>query len=268
MLVQRKLIVSLVLTLLIACVAASANAHPMVYVITAPTGQQFGTVDLITGAFHQIGPSTPEPEASLVPGPNGVLLSLTFSGNLESINPNNGSTSVIGATGLGDSANELAELNGKVYATDINNNLYRVNTTNGAATLIGPTGIPAVPSGDLFDESLSGIDGKIYATFDALSIPCLTPTIAPELYQINPSTGVATPVASTQYTLMANLSASVYVNGTFYVFKELASGPSPPAPSSGRVFTLGLMNGNIKFVSNIDTTAMAILGASPVPPGR
>src|ERR1700691_5052855 len=66
--------------------AASDKADPLVYVVTAPvdlagTTAQFGTVDLATGAFHQIGPYTPEPEANLVPGPHGELLSLTFSGN-------------------------------------------------------------------------------------------------------------------------------------------------------------------------------------------
>ena len=127
--------------------AASDKADPLVYVVTQPvdlagTTAQFGTVDLATGAFHQIGPYTPEGQAGLVPGPHGELLSLTFSGDLESIDPANGKTSVIGATGLGGLANDLAELHGKLYATDLSNNLYTVNATTGAATLIGPTGSP------------------------------------------------------------------------------------------------------------------------------
>src|ERR1700733_10465631 len=133
MIVRRKLLSSLALVLL----TTSASAGPIVYVVTG--NQQFGTVNLATGAFTQIGPNTPEGEDGLVPGPNGSLLTLTFSGNLDSINPATGLTSVIGATGLADcsnfpvspcgptSANELAVYKGTIYATDISNNLYTVN---------------------------------------------------------------------------------------------------------------------------------------------
>lgn len=91
-------------TLLIASLAAvalttCASADSLVYVVT--DSQQFGTVDLSTGAFRQIGADTSGQQFYLVPGPNGSLLSLTATGNLESINPATGATSVIGATGLG-----------------------------------------------------------------------------------------------------------------------------------------------------------------------
>ncbi len=49
MLKQQMLIVSFALTLF----AVSAHADSFVYVVT--DSQQFGTVDLNTGAFHQIG---------------------------------------------------------------------------------------------------------------------------------------------------------------------------------------------------------------------
>ena len=282
-LTRRKLIVSLTLALFIAPAAtlasASPGAHPLVYVVTAPTSLnclsdmaappgthcgQFGTVDLVTGAFHQIGPDTPKPQSSLVPGPEGDLLTLTFFGDLESIDLMTGVTTLIGATGLAESAGVLGEVDGKVYATDTNNKLYSVNTTSAAATMIGQTGIPGVPSGDLFDESLYGVGRVLYATFDALSLPCLSLDVTPALYRINPATGATTIVDDTQYTLLGNLSASVDVAGTFYIFRELASAPSPPAPSFGRVFRINLVNGNLKFVSNIDTIASAILGAFPV----
>jgi hypothetical protein len=281
MLTRRKLIVSLTLALFIAPAGASARAHPLVYVVTAPTSLdclsamaappgtqcgQFGTVDLATGAFHQIGPDTPESQVNLVRGPHGDLLSVTFFGDLESINPADGKTSVIGATGLGGLQNELAEVDGKLYMTDLSNNLYTADPTTGAATLIGPTGIPAVPGAGtpnmiLFDETLYGARGKLYATFDALNFDG-TVVIAPELYKIDHSTGATTTVAST----MLSTSASVDVKGkgTFYVFKFLASAPSPPAPSTGAVYTLDLKNGDTSFVTNIDTTASAILGAFPV----
>jgi len=262
-------ILSVALSLLASGASASAASHPLAYVVTAPidfagTTAQFGTVDLATGAFHQIGPDTPEPEVGLVPGSHGKLLSLTFSGDLESINPANGNTQVIGATGIGipgPGPFDFAELHGKLYATDFSNNLYTVNEATGAATLIGPTGIPAVPDMDLADESLYGVRGKLYATFDVLGTPCCsTPLIDPELYVIDSETGVATIVGPT----MLNGSASVEVGGTFYLFKELGTAPSPPGPSFAAVYTLDLKNGNTSFVTNVDTTASAVIGAFPV----
>src|SRR5271168_646530 len=77
-------ILSVALSLLASDASASAASHPLSYVVTAPidfagTTAQFGTVDLATGEFHQIGPDTPEPEVGLVPGmawkpPNPTVL--------------------------------------------------------------------------------------------------------------------------------------------------------------------------------------------------
>lgn len=164
---QQKLICSFAFTLF----AASASAGSLVYVVT--DSQQFGTVDLNTGAFHQIGSDTPGQQFNLVPGPNGSLYSLTLSGNLESINTATGATTVIGATGFGAfNVGDLAEVGGMLYATDGNNNLYTVNATTGAAHLIGPTGIPAFAAPPtLGDESLYAVGGKLYETFDNFNLP-------------------------------------------------------------------------------------------------
>jgi hypothetical protein len=267
---NKRLIVSLVLALL----PASAGAS-LVYVVNS--SQQFGTVDLATGAFHQIGPNTPEGESGLVPRPNG-LLTLTFSGNLDSINPATGVTSVIGPTGLADctspaspcgptSAAALGELGGTIYATDFSNNLYTVNPATGAATLIGPTGIPAftsnptIPNADGtfngFDYSLFSVGGKLYTTFDVITLdfstlaPTITPVIPANLYQINPSTGRAMLIAPTALTI----SAVADVNGTSYAF----------IGATNQVVTLDLTNGKTSFVSDYDPAAGLILGASPVP---
>jgi hypothetical protein len=114
---------------------------------------------------------------------------------------------------LGDVAYDIAELNGTVYATDLYSNLYTVNTTTGAATLIGATGLPECPSlissTEVSDETLFTADGNLYATFDGVSLTTLAVVDSPELYQINPATGVATPVGSTAL----GLDAAVQVNG-------------------------------------------------------
>ncbi len=270
MLTQQKWIVSLALILF----AVPASAHSSVYVVS--NNQQFGAVNLATGAFSQIGPNTPEGESGLVPGPSGSLLTLTFSGKLDSINPTTGITTVIGPTGFADcttptspcgptSANLVGELGGKIYATDFQNDLYTVNPSTGHATLIGATGIPAVPAipgstnpnGTIndFDESLFGAGGKLYATFDAIKITpvpfAVTPVISPDLYQINSSTGLATLVGGTTLTL----DGVVGVNGTLYAFENMTS----------QVVTLDIANGSTSSVSNFSPAAGDILGASPVP---
>lgn len=270
MLTRRELMVSLALVLF----TVPARAGTLVYVVNG--FQQFGTLDLDNGAFHQIGPNTPEGGNGLAPGPNGSLLTLTFSGNLDSINPATGVTTVIGPTGLGDctspaspcgpnSANNLARLGGTFYATDLANNLYTVDPLTGAATLRGPTGIPPLPfvllstnpdgSTNLFDETLFGAGGNLYATFDAITIDfstfTITPVIPAALYRIDPTTGLATLVAPTALTL----SAAVDVNGTFYAFNA----------ATNQVVTLDLANGNTSFLSDFDPSAGLLGGASPVP---
>ncbi len=262
---QQKLIVALALVLF----AASASADSLAYVVTDT--DQFGTLDLSTGAFHQIGADTPGQQFDLVSGPNGSLFSLTATGNLESIITTTGVTTVIGATGFGTNVGSLAEVGGTLYATDGNNNLYTVNATTGATHLIGPTGIPAFAfPPTLGDETLYGEGGKLYATFDNFNLPLSSPVLItpPALYQINTSTGVATEVGPT----ILNLSASVDVSGTFYVFKEgLADpscvGPAPvPCRSDAEEFALSLANGNTSHVADVNPSATAIYGASPVAP--
>ena len=89
---------AVVLSLALALCAAPAAVGPFVYVVTS--NGQFGTVDLSTGGFHQIGSPT-EAQANLV-WFNGSLLSLTVSGNdagsLARINPSTGEVTIIGPT--------------------------------------------------------------------------------------------------------------------------------------------------------------------------
>jgi PEP-CTERM motif len=272
MLSRHKLMVSLALALF----AVPASADSLIYVSNG--SGQFGTLDLTTGAFNQIGPNTPEAVGGLVPGRNGSLFALTASGNLASINPATGVTSVIGPTGLGDcsspaspcgpaSANNLARLGETIYATDWGTNLYTVNPATGAATLIGPTGIPAftanpyIPNPDgsfnFVASTLFAAEGTLYSTFGTLTFdpstapPTTTPVTAPNLYQIDPTTGVATLIAPTDL----NLTTVANVNGTVYAFNALTS----------QVFTLDLTNGNTRFVSDLDPATGVISGATPVP---
>lgn len=270
--VRASLIVS-VLTFALMLPAASATAQPLVYVVTVQ--QQFGTVDLSTGAFHQIGPNTPEGEANLVWAPDGSLLTITSSGNLDAINPQTGAVRVIGPTGLGFNAFDLAEVDGKLYATDFSNNFYSVDPQTGAALLIGPTGIPPDPNVpftfnadgtmNLCDETLYAVGGKLYATFDSFTIDpvslVVTPVVNDALYEINPQTGTATLIAPT----ILKLGASVEDEGRFYAFELVPVGFTQFGPQAiSQVVTLDRLNGQTNFVVSVDPAAGPISGAAPV----
>src|SRR6266404_5915035 len=69
-----------------ASIPASAGNSLVVYVITL--NFQFGAMDLRSGTFLPIGPGLPpDVGAGLAPGRGASLLTLAFSGNLDTIDP-------------------------------------------------------------------------------------------------------------------------------------------------------------------------------------
>jgi hypothetical protein len=286
---------ALAVSLALALGAAAKSSGPQAYVVTG--NGQFGTVDLSTGAFHQIGPATPGLMAGLV-WLNGSLYSLVTTGNdagyLAEINPATGQVTIVGPTGLGYDAFSLVSLGGKLYLTDFNvgpgnfQNIYSVNPTTGAATLIGPTGIPADASApftpnangwiNLCDETLFVLHGNLFATFDSFAIDpnpsdstyLNTATdVAPELYQIDPSTGATTDIGSTDWYL----DGAANVGGSLYVFKVAVVSWNKFGPHARtQMLTLDLTTRQTTPVENdgelvyVDSAAGGIFGAAPVQP--
>jgi len=273
---SRTLIIAFALSLL----AASAGADTFVYVITgSPTslGGQFGTVNLTTGAFTQIGPNMPVAGTGLAQGPNGSLLTLGINGSLISINPSTGVSTTIGPTLAdcstpatptscgGNSGNILGSTHDTIYATDFDNNLYKVDPSTGVATKIGPTGIPALPAApttmnpdgtvNIYDETLFAANGNLYATFDFFTVDFSTLTstflVNPDLWQIDPTTGKATLIAP----IDPYLGAVTEVNGTTYAFND----------SAGQLFKLDLTNGQTTYVSDFDPAAGIVTGTVATP---
>ncbi|HLJ14924.1 MAG TPA: hypothetical protein VKV15_10545 [Bryobacteraceae bacterium] len=256
--------------------AEPAIPNLMVYAINIAF--QFGAVDLRSGAFLPIGPGLPPDVGDgLVQGPGTSLLSLGFDGNLVAIDPFTGQTSVVGATKLGDcstpvspcgpnSALWIGLVDGHYYVTDFANNLYALDPRTGATKLIGPTGIPGIsaipfsenPDGsvNVFGASLFGYRGKFYAYFSTLTMNFANGTFMPvipgEIYQIDPATGHATPVAPTETTL----SAIVTVNGEVYAFNAF----------TGQVLMLDPTTGQTTPISSLDPAAAVIAGAAPARP--
>jgi hypothetical protein len=252
---------------------ASSSAQNLVYVVDLIN--QFGTVDLATGAFNPIGSTTPEGQANLVWGSDGMLFSLTYSGNLEKINPVTGQTTVIGQTGLGYNAFELAGVRGKLYATDFSNNIYSVDPQTGIATFMRATGIPPDPNVpfsqnsdgtiNLCDETLNPWGGKLYATFDSFKVDPntlrVTPVVNAALYEIDPSTGEATMIGPTKL----GLGASVFANGQFYAIESEIVGWNQYGPvAQNQLYMLDLKSGTTEYVRDLDSSEGAIFGAAPV----
>ena len=269
----HKLIV-LSVPLAVALLTVPASADSSVYVINL--FQQFGTVNLTNGAFSPIGPGLPEGSGGLIPGPGGTLLTLTDTGNLVAINPSTGASSVIGSTGLGGNAGALGHLGTTLYVTDLSNNLYTVSPTTGLATPVGATGIPGDPtipfttnpdgSFNLTDETIFGVDGKLYATFDAFALGTdgytTTVQVSPALWEIDPTTGAATFLSSVPLHVLTIFDA----DGTLSAFQGFPTADNPfPGPEIDLV-AFHLSDGTTSFVGKVDPAAGPILGATPAVP--
>lgn len=275
----------IVAALVLSLFSLPASAAPFVYVVTA--SQQFGTVDLANGQFQPIGSGTPDGLANLVWW-HGSLVSLATTGadagDLVKINPATGEETIMGQTGLGFNAFDLAKVRGRLYLTDFGNNLYSVDPESGVATPLSATGIspdPNIPftfnsdgTFNLCDEGLYGIAGKLFAVFDSFAIdPTQTPPtraheyVSPRVYEVDPFTGATRIVANTDW----QLSAIVEVDGRVYAFRSVIDGfdfnfdfPIGHA----EVVTLNLKTGQTYRVATIDPNLGLgpIFGAAPVRP--
>jgi hypothetical protein len=206
------------------------------------------------------------------------LLTVAYNSDLYSINASTGAYTLVGPTGLGDCSTPqspcgptsnltLGGANGAIYATDFQNRIYRVNPATGAAALIGATGIPPIPfvpatlnddgTINFYEEALFGAGGNLYATFDAIVYDLATSSVAsvavaPGLYQIDPSSGRATLIASTDLAI----GAVVAENGTTYAFNLL----------SGQISSLDVTNGTTTLIGATDPNAGTIRGAASATP--
>jgi hypothetical protein len=284
----------LVLMVLLSATAWAQSTDPQAYVVTF--NGEFGSVDLATGAFRQIGSDTPGIMADLV-WSNGTLYSLVTSGDnagsLAKIDPATGQVTIVGQTGLGYNAFTLGSVGGKLYLTDFNigggfQNLYSVNPISGSATLIGQTHIPAdsvapfTPNENgwinLCDETMYGTDGKLYVTYDSYSTdpspssPTYLETnmhIAPVLYEVDPTSAATAQVGDTS----AYLDALTAVDGNVVAFKVLVINWNKFGPHARtQLLALDITSGQVTPAQRgaaplyFDAAAQGIFGAAPIVP--
>ena len=251
----------------LALFTAAASAQS---VYTVNEGGQFGTVNLSSGTFAPIGPGLPEGTDGLVFTSGGNLLTIGGDGELYSINPSTGVATGIGNTGMGTSTapvNSLGGANGMVYALDANNTLYSINPTTAAAALIGSTGMPSDPGcgnyPNLCDEALFASNGKLYATYDAWLVGAdgysTTVTVNPALWQIDPSTGVATFVSSTDIRILSLTDDAGEIVG----FEGFPSAANPLPNPLIEAINFDVANGDTSEIVSLGTGTGPMFGVAP-----
>jgi len=240
---RRVLFVAIGIFLLgISSVARAATAY------MATGGGAFGTIDLNTGVFTQLG-LTNIPVAGLALVGTTLYANGQGTGNnrgqLYSVNPATGALMSIGSpTGIDFTA--FGSCGGTLYALDnasANANLYSIDSSTGAATLLGPTNT-----------------GQPLAGYFALSTnsPALYFSLNSNLYTLNTLTG--------QATVAGGLGGGIQVGAIAEIGGVLYAGQDSPQPPL-KIVTLNKSNGVATVLSDVTNSpgsnASYIYGLAP-----
>jgi hypothetical protein len=222
--------------------SAGRAAAAMVYV--AGSGNEFGTLDLTTGAFTQIG------TLNLPAGDNLFGMGFGADGNLyglDSSTPNaelyriNITTAQVTAIGaLGHSAiDATADASGKMYAIsqDANGLFYTLSPPSTTTTDVGSIGIHS--------SGLAAVTADGSQLFTSATDPV---TGDADLYSVNQATGLATEIGDTGFFIINGL----FVNGTLYGFDDVTDAIVTINTTTGaatQVATYSLPGGDVIFAS-------------------
>lgn len=197
-----------------------------------PSGELFGIdfnqvyqINEQTANVSVVGPHGIPGGNALLFGEDGTLYGAGDSTtSLFSINPNTGSSTIIGNTGF-SSAGDLAFNSGNLFMSSISNELIRINLENGATgTAIGPLGFPDVVGLATAD------DGLLYGLAGT------------EVLLVNPNTGSATSV------LDFSGEGVGPAFGSSFMTEAGAPPPAPiPVPAALPLFMAAL--GSLGFIS-------------------
>src|ERR1700691_5068461 len=206
----------------------------------AATGSQFGTIDLQTGVFTQIGEldgilgSATQDLARL---PGGLLYGDNADSKLALIDPATLTTSLVGACG-----NNIFGLafrqDGTLFGCS-GNTLYQINPNTAAATLVGDMGV----NNNIFDIKFDS-GGHLYLVESSNLVENST------LYLVNTSTGQALQIGQSG-AIGFVVWALDFDNGTLFGFT-----------SGGQIVSINTTTGVGTFVAN-ETQSSPIVTAAP-----
>ncbi len=201
----------MVTLLLLLCVLPSSGAT----VYSVFFDDRFGSIDSSTGNYTQLG-TLPIAQAAGIGEFANVLYVQSMQGELLTVNPATGSSTVVGNADLSTTSEIFAGDADGLFEFDSLSNLYSINPTTGAATLIGATGLPANNGG--WDTSMSAAGSDLYVTAGGGGA-------IDQLYEINTATGHAMDLGSTGLSSIAGsaivgdyLDLFQYSGGTHYIY--------------------------------------------------
>jgi PEP-CTERM motif len=234
-LVRRTVFVAFASILLIG-LSTLAVAAPSSYLFSG--SDQWGTIDLTTGAFTQLGNT-----GVLLAGigtTGGKMYGSTFEGNtFYQINAATGALATIGTSsmlygGFGSNSTGL-------YGYDDSTlGLYSINPSTGASTLLGSTGITL---GNV--EAMSAGPGGLYLTMDYGS--------GSLLYLLNTTNGSSTLIGNTGVSAIGGM---VWIGGVLY---------AGDLYTPGSVWTLDPTTGLGTFVTSASGVNAGFWGLAPSP---
>jgi hypothetical protein len=201
----------------------AARADATAYMITGT--DQFGTIDLNTGAFTPIGDMGTQLSGLGVSGGN-LYGGATLGDTLYEVNPATGALTAVGTGSL--TYADTGSTTGGLYAINClagcgvspPRELYSINPATGAATLIGSTGLGQ----DTVESGMSSGSGTLYLTYDS------------NLYSLNTTTGAATLIGNTG---VSGFGALVFEDGVLW-----------GGSLNNAVYTLNTSTGAATFVTN------------------
>jgi hypothetical protein len=240
-----------------AATSATVLGAPLVYVLglTTSNAPQFGTVDLSSGTFTNIGltgVASGSIPVCLGYAQDGTLyaeFSTAQSSGLYTINAVNGSATSV-ATIQGSFAGCAITASGVMYGATItgaNFVLYSVNLSTGAPSQIGAI----FPAPNLsFRTALTAVNNTLYLAFQSSTASSST------LYTVSTSTGAGTAVGSTD----AGIVGLAYASGTLYAFTSPVFGSVAPP----HIDKIDPTNGSSTLLTNFTSPTAYIKGGVPV----
>lgn len=262
---MKSVLVSFVVAAALLCSGPAAHAGSVAYF--TDFADDFGTIDLDTGSYHVSG-VLPNNLGGIGYGPNGVLYGLDWTDTLVRINPGTAAVSTVGPSGLtpppgnppdSSSIPFTALSNGRLYGVDTSNVLYTFNPLTGQATVIGSTGIPAAGAGQTWSNSLAGVNGNLFYTYQLFDANTGSPLDEAQVYRIDPATGAATLLGPVDVSADLPFFGAGSVAGVLYGFTVDIN------TLVREIYTIDEQTGKASFVTDVAPGLPGILSATAVP---